>query len=58
MATKEEYRDKVYAWHTAIGLQAVDGLTTSKYLQDTAIANIEGKITMDEAEKLLNSYYE
>lgn len=51
-------REKGYAWHTAIGLQAVDGLTTSKYLQDTAIANIEGKITMDEAEKLLNSYYE
>ncbi len=57
MTTKEEYRDKVYAWHTAIGLQAVDGLTTSKYLQDTAIANIEGKITIDEAEELLNSYY-
>lgn len=51
-------REKGYAWHTAIGLQAVDGLTTSKYLQDTAIANIEGKITMDEAEKLLNFYYE
>lgn len=25
-------RYKGYAWHTAIGLQAVDGLTTSKYL--------------------------
>ena len=23
-------RDKGYAWHTAIGLQAVDGLKTSK----------------------------
>ena len=30
-------RDKGYAWHTAIGLQAVDGLKTSKYLIDTAI---------------------
>lgn len=51
-------RDKSYAWYTAIGLQAVDGLTTSKYLQNAAIANIEGKITIDEAEELLNSYYE
>ena len=25
-------RDKGYAWHTAIGLQAVDGLETSDYL--------------------------
>ena len=30
-------RDKGYAWHTAIGLQAVDGLKTSKYLIDTAM---------------------
>lgn len=35
-------RDKGYAWHTAIGLQAVDGLKPSKYLIDTAIKNIEG----------------
>ncbi len=32
-------RDKGYAWHTAIGLQAVDGLKTSQYLVDTAIRN-------------------
>jgi len=51
-------RDKGYAWHTAIGLQAVDGLTTSKYLIDTAIRNIEGDISIDEASELLNSYYE
>ena len=37
-----------YAWSTAIGLQAVDGLKPSKYLIDTAIQNIEGKITMKE----------
>ena len=29
-------REKSYAWQTAIGLQAVDGLKTSKYLIDTA----------------------
>lgn len=51
-------RDKRYAWHTAIGLQAVDGLKTSKYLIDTAIKNIEGDISIDEAQELLNAYYE
>lgn len=30
-------RDKGYAWHTAIGLQVVDGLQPSQYLLDTAI---------------------
>ena len=48
---KESEPDKVskgYAWSTAIGLQAVDGLKPSKYLIDTAIRNIEGKITIKE----------
>ena len=49
---------KGYAWSTAIGLQAVDGLKTSKYLIDTAIQNIEGKITMKEAQGLIDSYHE
>ena len=58
---REYEPDKVhkgYAWSTAIGLQAVDGLKTSKYLIDTAIQNIEGKITMKEAQSLIDSYYE
>ena len=58
---KEAEPDKAskgYAWSTAIGLQAVDGLKTSEYLIDTAIQNIEGKITMREAQELINSYYE
>lgn len=58
---KESEPDKAYkgyAWSTAIGLQAVDGLKPSKYLIDTAIENIEGKITMKEAQKLIDSYYE
>ena len=50
-------REKGYVWHTAIGLQAVDGLKTSKYLIDTAIQSIEGNITIDEAGELLNNYY-
>ena len=50
--------NKGYAWSTAIGLQAVDGLRPSKYLIDTAILNIEGKITMKEAQSRIDSYYE
>ena len=45
------------AWRVAIGLQAVDGLKTSAYLQETARRNIEGDITIDEAKELVNQYY-
>lgn len=58
---KESEPDRVrksYAWDTAIGLQEVDGLEPSKYLIDTAIQNIEGKITLKEAQSLIDSYYE
>lgn len=48
---------KSYAWTTAIGLQAVDGLEPSQYLIDTAIKNIDGKISFDDAQILLNRYY-
>lgn len=51
-------REAAYAWSTAIGLQAVDGLKTSEYLNDLARRNIEGEITIDEVGKLLDSYYE
>ena len=50
--------EKSEAWQTAIGLQAVDGLNTSEYLLDTAKEHIEGKITIDEAQKRIHSYYE
>ena len=49
---------KGYAWSTAIGLQAVDGLEPSQYLIDTAIQNIEGAITLRQAQNLIESYYE
>ncbi|MCQ2966727.1 MAG: Fic family protein [Alphaproteobacteria bacterium] len=49
--------ERAYAWKTAIGLQAVDGLKTSDYLRQTAVQNIEGNITLDEAQQLINSYY-
>lgn len=45
-------------WQTAIGLQAVDGLQTSDYLRDTARRNIDGEITISEAQKLIKSYYQ
>lgn len=49
---------KAYAWQTAIGLQAVDGLTTSDYLKDTARKHIEGEISIDEARNLIKAYYQ
>lgn len=48
---------KGYAWSTAIGLQAVDGLEPSVHLLQTAIENIEGNISMADAEKRIESYY-
>ena len=50
-------REKAGYWQTAIGLQAVDGLKTSDYLQNTARRHIEGEITIDEARDLVNQYY-
>ena len=50
--------EKSEAWQTAIGLQAVDGLKTSEYLLDTAKEHIEGNISIDEAQKRIQSYYE
>lgn len=49
--------DRGYAWYTAIGLQAVDGLKPSQYLMDTAIANIEGEITIEQAQNRIDNYY-
>lgn len=50
--------EKSETWQTAIGLQAVDGLKTSEYLLDTAKAHIEGKISIDEVQSRIYSYYE
>ena len=50
-------RERADAWRVAIGLQAVDGLKTSEYLQETARRNIEGEITIDEARQLVKEYY-
>ena len=52
-----QQKERAEAWRVAIGLQAVDGLKTSEYLQDTARRNIEGEITIDEARELVKQYY-
>lgn len=51
-------REKAYAWSTAIGLQAVDGLQTSEYLQQTARRHIEGEISIEEVRDLVKTYYQ
>lgn len=50
-------KEKAGYWQTAIGLQAVDGLKVSDYLQDTARRHIDGDITIDQARELVNQYY-
>lgn len=56
-ASEPHKRERAEAWRVAIGLQAVDGLKTSEYLQETARKNIEGEITIDEARELVKRYY-
>ena len=53
IASEPSKRERAYAWRTAIGLQAVDGLQVSDYLRQTAQRNIEGEITIDEAIELI-----
>ena len=56
-ASEPHKQERAYNWRTAIGLQAVDGLRVSDYLKQTAQRNIEGEITIDEAQELIKSYY-
>ena len=51
-------REMGEAWSAAIGLQDVDGLKPSEYLYETAKKNIDGEITIDEVDELINTYYE
>ena len=65
MALFEEYknhpdpfvRERANNWAIAIGLQHVDELNLSDFLIQVARQEIEGKITMDEAQALINEYY-
>ncbi len=55
--TGADKKEKTFAWATAIGLQQVDGLKPSEYLYQTAKRNIEGEISFDDVNHLINSYY-
>jgi|GEM_PF-400927 len=57
-ATEPSRREREENWRTAIGLQAVDQLHTSDYLRETAQRNIEGEISIEEAQSLIRNYYE
>ena len=58
---EEEYKPSNYAkqlqWDMAIGLQKVDNLKPSKYLEKLLDKNIEGNLTIYEVEKELKKYY-
>lgn len=53
-----EKAEKSEIWQTAIGLQDVDGLKISTYLLDTARGHIEGELSINEAQKRIQTYYE
>ena len=50
-------RERADAWATAIGLQKVDGLSTSRFLVETAKEHIEGRITQAQARRRIRDYY-
>jgi fido (protein-threonine AMPylation protein) len=52
-----EQKERGYLWDTAIGLQQVDGLKPSDYLIATANENINGNITLAQANTRIESYY-
>ena len=56
--SEPQKRERGEAWQVAIGLQQVDGLTPSSYLLETARQHIDGEISINEAKKLIDSYYE
>ena len=65
MALFEEYknhpdpivRERANNWVIAIGLQRVDGLSVSDFLIQVAHIEIETKITMNEAQTMIDEYY-
>ena len=58
---EEEYKSSNYIkqlqWDMAIGLQEVDNLKPSKYLEKLLEENVEGNLTIEEVEKELREYY-
>ena len=58
---EEEYKSIDYfkrlQWDMAIGLQEVDDLKPSKYLEKLLEENVEGNLTIEEVENELRQYY-
>lgn len=58
---EEKYKSNNYIkqlqWDMAIGLQEVDNLKPSKYLEKLVSDNIEGNLTIQDVEKELRNYY-
>ena len=48
---------KQLEWDMAIGLQEVDNLEPSKYLEELIEKSILGELTIEEVEKELKDYY-
>ena len=51
-------RQRYNNWSISRGLQQVDGLSTSPYLDRLAADNIEGRLSSSDVVKLIDSYYE
>ena len=58
---EEQYKSNNYVkqlqWDMAIGLQEVDNLKPSKYLEKLLKEEVEGNLTIEEVEKELREYY-
>lgn len=58
---EEKYKSNNYVkqlkWYMAIGLQEVDNLKPSKYLEKLLKEEVEGNLTIEEVEKALKEYY-
>ncbi len=54
---KKQY-SKNYIIETGIGLQDVDGLKNSSYFLNETNRYLKGEISLDELDKIINSYYE
>ena len=55
--TDQEKRERAKLWRASIGLQTVDNLRVSNFLIDTARKHIEGEISMDEVNKMIEEHY-
>ena len=50
-------RERANKWAVAIGLQRVNGLNVSEFLIQVARQEIEGRITLNEAQAIIDEHY-